>query len=98
MPYTELKMVNLTAGKLFQLGKKTWATTEAGISFGSGDKLTFAPQPVISDLLHTTSNYSYTSKSESLVGGVLRAVSTGPFFDSWDWGLDFLAVLIVYKP
>jgi hypothetical protein len=73
MPSVKLHLVNLNAGKLFALGRKTWVTTQAGLSIGSGQKMTFTAQQVEEHGLHFSSNYSSTSKSQTAIGGALKA-------------------------
>jgi hypothetical protein len=73
MPSVNLKMVNFTAGKLFQTGRKTWFTAEAGLSIVSGKTFDFAPQPVEMDWDYITSNYSSQEKKKTTVGAMFRA-------------------------
>lgn len=72
-PSINMNMVNFTGGKLFQLGRKTWITTEAGLSIVSGEKMSFTPKPVVNDILYISSNYSTHKESQSAVGGILKA-------------------------
>ena len=77
MPEQELSIISITMGKLFPSGKKTWFTTEAGLSFVSGDKFTFNRQAVQDENLifvgYSTSNYNTKKESRSGVGGQLKA-------------------------
>src|SRR5215470_3341537 len=60
-----MKLVSLTGGRYFKLGRNTWATTEAGLSYVKGQKTKFNYIPITSGstnyLLgwedYTTSNY-----------------------------------------
>ncbi len=79
MPSVDMKMINFTGGRFFQLGRKTWITTEAGISIVSGKTYHFTPQPVESDWFYWSSNYSSTTKSQTTVGGMIRADITWAF-------------------
>ena len=72
MPSVKMSMVNFTGGKLFPLGRKTWITTEAGLSFVSGEEFQFTPQNVEGDLFYTSSNYSAHKTRQNTVGGMLR--------------------------
>ena len=86
IPYTNeikvnMKLFSLTAGKYFPLGRNSWLTTEAGLSFVSGEKASFQPAtPVSTDPLliffltsGTTSNYNTTIEKKNSFGGMLRA-------------------------
>jgi len=72
-PSITMNLVNFTGGKFFQLGRKTWIITEAGLSVASGDKMTFTSQQIINDFLHYSSNYSTQRESQTTVGGLLKA-------------------------
>ena len=43
-----MKIVSLTAGRYFKMGRNTWATTEAGLSYVSGEKVSFQHSEVTS--------------------------------------------------
>ncbi len=82
MPYinevdTRMSIVSLTAGRYFKLGKKTWATTEGGLSYVTGEKVTFNRTEVVSSNIiiagSTSSNYKTTKESRSTVGIALKA-------------------------
>ena len=73
MPSANLKMFNFIGGKFFPLGRKTWVTTLAGLSVGSGDKVSFTPQRAEMDGLYFTSNYSVQNKSQMAIGGTLKS-------------------------
>ena len=63
----------LTIGKYFETGRKTWFTTEAGLSLVNGQKMTFTSQTVTSDFFHKSSNYSVEKENKTGFGGVLKA-------------------------
>jgi hypothetical protein len=73
LPSADMNLVSLTAGKFFPTGRKTWFTTEAGLSVVSGDKMNFTPQPVISDYVYTPSNYATTKERQTSIGALLKA-------------------------
>jgi hypothetical protein len=72
-PAVKMNLISFTAGKYFETGRKTWFTTEAGISIGTGDKMSFTPQPAIHDIWYATSNYSVTKENTTTLGAVLKA-------------------------
>lgn len=76
MPEQEISILSLTVGKLFSSGRKTWFTTEAGISLVKGDKFTFNRQAVQNENLifvgYSTSNYTIQKESTSGMGGQLK--------------------------
>lgn len=76
-PEQELKILSITMGKLYPSGRKTWFTTEGGISLVKGDKFTFSHQAVESGSLifvgYSSSNYSVSKESTTSVGGQLKA-------------------------
>jgi hypothetical protein len=50
IPYTDnievnMKLISLTAGKYFPIGRNCWFTGEAGFSFVSGEQVNFKPAP-----------------------------------------------------
>ncbi len=86
IPYTNeikvnMKLVSLTAGKYFSLGRNSWLTTEAGFSFVSGEKASFQqatrvsidPLLILFGTTGTTSNYTTTKEKKNSFGGMLRA-------------------------
>jgi len=82
IPYTyevenEMTIVSLTAGKYFKLGKNTWATTEGGLSYVSGEKVNFQKTESVNTnviiVASTTSNYNTTKEDKSSVGLAMRA-------------------------
>ena len=79
MPSQKLKLFNVSAGKLFQSGRKTWFSTEAGLSIVSGEKFRFTSQEVKSDWFYTSSNYSTQKESTTTVGLMLKSNFTWAF-------------------
>jgi hypothetical protein len=82
IPYTyevdaKMSLFSLTAGRYFRLGRNTWVTTEAGISYVSGEKISFQHAQVTSSNIliaaTTTSNYTTTKEKKSAVGLMMRA-------------------------
>ncbi|HEV8505423.1 MAG TPA: hypothetical protein VGQ53_08490 [Chitinophagaceae bacterium] len=82
MPYTNevdtrMSVVSLTAGRYFKLGKKTWATTEGGLSYVSGEKVNFERTEVTSSNIiifaYTGSNYTTSKETKSSLGVAMRA-------------------------
>lgn len=70
---------SLSGGKLFELGRTTWVTTEAGISFVKGQEFTFQRQSASDILIARTANYADYVTDHSTVGGLLRADFTWAF-------------------
>jgi hypothetical protein len=104
IPYTydvdaTMSLVSLTAGRYFKLGRNTWATTEAGLSYVSGEKVSFQHSQVTSTNViiaaSTSSNYTTTkeNKSRSWLYDEVQ-MSTGLFLLSWVWVLDSLPTSI----
>jgi len=77
MPEQKLNIISLTAGKFFPSGRKTWFTTEAGLSLVTGDKFTFNRQQIQSEnvvfFAYETSNYNASKEKVSGIGGQLKA-------------------------
>jgi hypothetical protein len=86
IPYSDEVIVNmdlfsLTAGKYFQTGKKSWITTEAGLSIVNGETTSFQPTAVTTTdpfgilfgITGTTSNYNTTTESKTSIGAMIRA-------------------------
>jgi hypothetical protein len=89
IPYTytipvdnvSMHLVSVTAGRYFKLGRNTWTTTEAGLSFVKGEKLKFTPVPVqrgstdppFGSEDYTTSNYETTHEGKTTVGAMIKA-------------------------
>jgi hypothetical protein len=87
IPYSDEVIVNmdlfsLTAGKYFQTGKKSWITTEAGLSIVNGETASFQPTAVVTTtdplallfgMTGTTSNYNTTLENKTSIGAMIRA-------------------------
>ena len=73
MPTANMNIISFTGGKRFGTGRKTWFTTEAGISVISGDEFSFTKQPVKQQGLYTTSNYDIKSEAKTTIGAMLKA-------------------------
>ena len=73
MPSNDMGVFSLTLGKYFKAGRKTWFTTEAGLSHVSGQKMKFTSQPVITELFYVPSNYSFQKDDKTGFGGMLKA-------------------------
>jgi len=73
---TNMKIVSLTAGRYFKMGRNTWATTEAGLSYVSGEKVSFQHSEVTSSFLiiaaSNSSNYTSTKEKKSTVGFMMQ--------------------------
>ncbi|HEY5968353.1 MAG TPA: hypothetical protein VIU35_10255 [Chitinophagaceae bacterium] len=71
-----MKMVSLTAGRYFKMGRNTWATTEAGLSYVSGEKVSFQHSEVTSSFFliaaSNSSNYTTTKEKKSTVGFMMQ--------------------------
>ena len=80
-PEQELKLYSLTAGKFFELGRKFWITTEAGVSIINANKFTFSHQAVHSDGFfgYTSSNYATQKEKITGAGAMLKADFTWAF-------------------
>ena len=81
IPYTytvqaNMKIVSLTAGRYFKMGRNTWATTEAGLSYVSGEKVSFQHSQVTNNFFliaaSNSSNYSSTKEKKSAVGFMMQ--------------------------
>ena len=72
-PLNKMNTINFTLGKYFETGKKTWFTAEGGLSFVSGQTLTFTSQQVFNDILYISSNYSYTKENKTGFGVILKS-------------------------
>ena len=73
---SNMKIVSLTAGRYFKMGRNTWATTEAGLSYVSGEKVSFQHSEVTSSFLiiaaSNSSNYTSTKEKKSAVGFMMQ--------------------------
>lgn len=74
---TDMKILSLTAGRYFKLGRNIWATAEGGPSYVSGEKISFLPNDVSSSdfifFASTSSNYVTASEKKNTVGLAMRA-------------------------
>ena len=72
----EMSLISLTAGRYFKMGRNTWATTEAGLSYVSGEKVSFHHSQVTSTNViiaaTTSSNYTTTKENKSSVGFMMK--------------------------
>ena len=82
IPYTytvqaNMKIVSITAGRYFKLGRNIWATTEGGLSYVNGEKVSFQRSDVVDSYFlfggTTSSNYSSSKESKSTLGVAMRA-------------------------
>lgn len=72
-PAVKMNLFSFTGGKLFEAGRRTWFTTEAGFSIINGEKINFTPQPVVQDFLYSSSNYSVKKENKTTIGAMLKA-------------------------
>ena len=71
-----MKLVSLTGGRYFKLGRNTWATTEVGLSYVQGQKTKFNSIPITTGSTYyligwknyTTSNYETTVENKTTIG------------------------------
>ena len=67
-PSTDLKVLSFTAGKYYKTGRKTWVTTEAGLSLVSGKQMKFSKSSASSWTAiivgEQPSNYTQTEEKE----------------------------------
>ena len=72
-----MNLLSLSAGRYFKLGRNSWATTEAGLSYVDGEKASFKPTPVYTTSIFfaetTSSNYETTIEKNTAVGAIARA-------------------------
>ena len=72
-----MKIVSLTAGRYLKLGRNIWATTEGGLSYVKGEKVSFQRSDVVDSYFlfmgTTSSNYSSSKESKSTMGVAMRA-------------------------
>lgn len=81
-PTVAMHLLNLTTGKFLPAGKKTWFTTEAGISFVNGEKAAFTravadqtgadPLGLLFGIISSDANYTVTKEKETTIGGSLK--------------------------
>jgi len=72
-PVVKSTLASITGGRAFNAGRKVWFTTEAGISYVSGEAMDFRSQPVVTDVLYISSNYSTITRKSSSAGAMLKA-------------------------
>jgi len=72
-PEVDMSLLSLIAGKFFSTGRKTWFTTEAGLSVVNGDKITFTSQDITSNGFYTSSNYAVSTVKKTTIGAMLKA-------------------------
>ena len=93
-----MTITSLTAGRYFKLGNNTWATTEGGLSYVSGEKVNFERTEVTSSnviiVASTTSNYQTTKETKSTVGVAARADLTWVSPRLWVWVVAYLPISI----
>jgi hypothetical protein len=94
-PDTKMSLLSLTAGRYFKLGRNTWATTEAGLSYVSGEKVSFQHSEVTSSNVFiaasTSSNYTTTKENKSGVGFMMRTDVNWAFSSFMGLGAGFFA-------
>jgi hypothetical protein len=82
IPYTDeetvnMKIVSLTAGRYFHLGRSMWATAEGGLSYVKGEKVNYERTQQVSNFVivagSISSNYKTTNENKSTVGAMLKA-------------------------
>ena len=92
---TKMSLLSLTAGRYFKLGRNTWATTEAGLSYVSGEKVSFQHSQVTSSNLiiaaSTSSNYTSTKETKSGIGFMMRIDVNWAFSSFMGLGAGFFA-------
>jgi hypothetical protein len=92
---TKMSLPSLTAGRYFKLGRNTWATTEAGLSYVSGEKVRFQHSQVTSSNLiiaaSTSSNYTSTKENKSGIGFMMRTDVNWAFSSFMGLGAGFFA-------
>jgi hypothetical protein len=91
----EMSLLSLTAGRYFKLGRNTWATTEAGLSYVSGEKVSFQHSQVTSSNViiaaSTSSNYTSTKENKSAVGFMMKTDVNWAFSSFMGMGAGFFA-------
>ena len=79
-PEMAVKFYNISGGKLFELGRSFWLTTEGGLSWVKGEELRFSRQAEVSDgWFYTSSNYAIAKEEKTGVGALLKADITWAF-------------------
>jgi hypothetical protein len=98
-PKDKFSAINITGGKLFNTGKKTWITTEAGVSFYKADVLKFTPAAQTSSdgillfmgIYEQSSNYNTIPETKKGVGGLLKCDFNWAFSSITGLGLSTFA-------
>jgi hypothetical protein len=75
---TEMKIVSLSASKYWRIGKHTWFTAGVGLSYVSGDEVSYTRATNTDPVnfifgINYPSNYSTKIERKSTVGGIVRA-------------------------
>jgi hypothetical protein len=100
IPYTyevdaTMSLLSLTAGRYFKMGRNTWATTEAGLSYVSGEKVSFQHSQITSTNViiaaSTSSNYTTTKENKSSVGFMMKTDVNWAFSSFMGLGAGFFA-------
>ena len=73
LPSNNMNVFSFSGGKFFSAGRKTWFTTEAGLSIVNGQTYSFTRQPVTNNGLYFSSNYAAKEESKTTIGGMLKA-------------------------
>ena len=71
-PTVNFNLFSITTGKMFSSSNNAWISTEGGITFGNGEKVTFTPTDPQFYILGRTSNYNDETERKSIVGVLLR--------------------------
>jgi hypothetical protein len=76
-PSSDLKVLSFTAGKYYKTGRKTWFTTEAGLSLVSGKEMKFSKSSASSWTIifvgEQPPNYTQTEEKKTTMGAMLKA-------------------------
>ena len=92
MPSVNMKLINFTGGRYFELGRKTWFTADAGISIVTAKKLEFTRKPATTnDWFYFPSNYSTEETSQFTIGGIIRTDFTWAFARYFGMGVGAFA-------
>jgi hypothetical protein len=84
-PTVETNIYNLTTGKCFKAGQRTWFSTQAGISYVKSQKVNYTHNNAnnggwnIIIFGEEPSNYNTTIENKAAMGGVLKADFTWAF-------------------
>ncbi|HJS55155.1 MAG TPA: hypothetical protein VJ765_11450 [Chitinophagaceae bacterium] len=90
-PAVKMELFSFTGGKYFATGRNTWMTTEAGITFGSSEKMTFTPTDPQFFIIGATSNYDDKTEKKSLTGLMLKADYNWAFASFMGLGAEIFA-------